>query len=189
MSQTTPVQKKPKSNFMLFCDDMRGELKTQNPQLKQTEIAKECAKLWHALAQDKKDVYTAKYNELKSKYVKPEPLESKPVVEKKVRPKNAYINFCSQTRASLVQKNKDLGPKDIMRLLGEEWNKLSISEKEKYKSDQQCCSSVTQSCSTKNVKPEVVVKQESKHTAEPIVEVPKEIKKRGPKKVKNEPTL
>lgn len=48
------------------------------------------------------------------------------------KPSGAYIHFCSDKRASIKEKNPDLGAADILKALGEKWRGLTDADKTKY---------------------------------------------------------
>lgn len=156
--------KKPKSNFLIFYDEHRSSIKAQHPEMKMTDITRECSKQWSALTDAQRQVYTDKYNKEKEIYAaKVQALadgslpaeqaggsasgketskksakgkkDEEAVKEKKPRApvSNGYINFCGAVRAGVKAENSSLGPKDIMKKIGEMWNKLSLEEKESYK--------------------------------------------------------
>lgn len=146
---TPQTIKKPKSNFLIFCDERRPDIKLKNPEMKVTEVVKECSRQWSLLTDAERDVYTQKYAKLKEEYlvlVHAEPVcdaaaetaaeepaaEEKPV-KKRSAVSNGYIKFCSAVRSTVKAENPDLGPKDIMRKIGEQWNALSLEEKEAHK--------------------------------------------------------
>ena len=158
--------KKPKSNFLLFCDDKRAELKVSHPELKSTEIVRECSRLWQELPADKKDDYTKKYQVLKDSLPKIEKVE-KP---KSNRPKSAYINFCTLDRARIKATCPDLGPKELMKKIAEEWNKLSVDEKAVFKAD-------------------VPVKKEDEPVVEPVASVPDAAAQKKPTRKRKETKL
>jgi len=64
-------QKRVPSGYILFCQDKREEVKTENPEMKATEITSELGRLWKELSQEEKDEYNQKSKdmnaELKSK--------------------------------------------------------------------------------------------------------------------------
>lgn len=62
------MPKKPLSSYMIFCSEKREEIKTQNPQLKFTEVAKELGMRWKALGDAEKRAYDAKSTEQKRIY-------------------------------------------------------------------------------------------------------------------------
>jgi hypothetical protein len=130
MSEALRV-KKPKSNFLLFCEDQRAELKVSRPELKSTEIVQECSRLWKELSEEKKDVYNKKYQALKDSLPKVE----KPEKPKSNRPKSAYINFCTLERARIRALHDGLGPKELMKKIAEEWALLSLEQKDKFKTE------------------------------------------------------
>jgi hypothetical protein len=161
--------KKPKSNFLIFCDEQRPIIKAKTPDMKVTDVIRECSKQWSALTKEQQDVYTQKYIKEKESYVEKmqslslqsgnntAPAEEKASKSKKATKKedskpgssqdakhpekkkssapvaNGYINFCGAVRATVKSENPELGPKDIMKKIGEMWNKLSLEEKEGYK--------------------------------------------------------
>lgn len=151
MSDTQKI-KKPKSNFLLFCEDKRLELKSTRPELKSTEIVQECSRSWKELSPENKEVYNKKYLELKSALPKVE----KPEKPKSNRPKSSYINFCTVERSRIKQGNEGLGPKDLMKRIAEEWAKLSLEDKDKYKSEE------LEKVKKEEEKPSVVVVEEKK---------------------------
>lgn len=182
------VVKKPKSNYLIFCEEQRSVIKQKNPQIKNTEIIQECGRLWKLLTSEQKDVYTQKYLVLKSasdseKEVVHQSLdkeckqEVQPEDKCKTKAKNPYITFCSTERKKIKEQFPGLNPKEVSKKLGEAWNLLSNEEKLKYKSESDCG----------EVKREVC---EVKCELKCPVEQPQEKKKaKKPRKVQNEPVL
>lgn len=121
--------KKPKSSYLIFCDEQRELIKVSNPELKSTQVIQECSKRWNALSEQQKEVYKQKYQALAAE------IPAKPKLEKpkSTKPKSAYINFCAAVRPNVKNNNPGLGPKDLMCKIAEEWSKLSESEKSTYK--------------------------------------------------------
>lgn len=60
--------KRPTSGYILFCKDRRASLKEEQPDLKATEIMKQLGAEWKELSPRKKEKYTAKAKEDKSRY-------------------------------------------------------------------------------------------------------------------------
>ena len=182
------VVKKPKSNYLIFCEEQRLAIKQKNPQIKNTEIIQECGRLWKLLTPEQKDVYTQKYLVLKSASDSEKELVSQAPVKEckqelqvedkcKTKAKNPYIIFCSSERKRVKEQFPDLGPKDVSKKLGEAWNLLSSEEKLKYKSESDFS----------EVKQEVCeIKCELKCPLEQPVEKKKAKK---PRKLQNEPVL
>jgi hypothetical protein len=183
------VVKKPKSNYLIFCEEQRLVIKQKNPQIKNTEIIQECGRLWKLLPPEQKDVYTQKYLVLKSACESEKEVVSQAPVKEckqevqsedkcKTKAKNPYITFCSSERKKIKEQFPGLGPKDVSKKLGEAWNLLSNEEKLKYNSEIKC---------TEVVKQEVC---EVKCELKCPVEQPQEKKKaKKPRKVQNEPIL
>lgn len=184
--------KKPKSNFLIFCDERRPDIKAKNPELKVTDVIRECSRQWSALSDAERNMYTQKYLKEKEVYLKQVQdaqeaagslsevvVETKPVKEKKPRAavSNGYIKFCSAVRESVKLQNPELGPKDIMKKIGENWNALSLEDKASYKSG-------TRVVEPKPVEP-VVVKEVVAEVAVPAA--PKKVRKS--RKVTQEPVL
>lgn len=131
MSSVNKV-KKPRSNFLIFCDEKRPIIRAKNSELKSTEVIQECAKLWKSLTDDEKSVYTKQYEVLKKAHYEAHPKETK-VKKKSTRPKSAYINFCCLSREAVKKENPEANPKDLMRKIAEKWTALSDDEKLAYK--------------------------------------------------------
>lgn len=155
----TTILKKPKSNFLIFCDEKRPIIKAKTPDMKVTDVTRECSKQWEALTKEQKDVYTKKYEKEKELYaaylleqqsssaaVTAPAIQEKVSKAKKASKKddvgekkssapvaNGYIKFCSTVRARVKTENPELGPKDIMKKIGEMWKILSQEEKDGYK--------------------------------------------------------
>lgn len=202
------VVKKPKSNYLIFCEEQRLAIKQKNPQIKNTEIIQECGRLWKLLTPEQKDVYTQKYLVLKSacdaeketassqclleecKKESKEVKSEKPSEQKaKPKAKNPYITFCASERKKIKDQFPGLDPKEVSKKLGEAWNLLSSDEKLKYKDEAECLK-VEQAvcplkCELKSPTKQSLEQpggQESGHCAE-------KKKARKPRKLQNEPVL
>ena len=46
---------------------------------------------------------------------------------------NSYFLFCKERRSALHAKNPNLSSREITKMLGEEWQNLSLPEREKYR--------------------------------------------------------
>lgn len=66
--------------------------------------------------------YTDKGVKLKCKKDKDQP----------TRPRSSYVLFGNDIREKLKEQNPDASNTDIMKLLAQEWNKLSVDEKKPY---------------------------------------------------------
>lgn len=177
-----PDAKKAKSNFLIFCEEKRVELKAKHPEMKSTQIVQECSKQWKELSESEKDVYTKKYQELKAAL----PVVAKPEKPKSDKPKSAYINFCTLSRGKVKAANPGLGPKDLMKKIAEEWTKLSVDEKAKYKTEAIAETKIPEAKSVQVI--EVKVVEEVKEEPQTEVKVV-EKKTRVRKAKKAEPAL
>ena len=61
--------KKNCSSYIFFCKDMRESVKSENPDLKGTEITKEIANLWKKLEEDDKGPFIEKAEADKQRYL------------------------------------------------------------------------------------------------------------------------
>ena len=60
--------KKPKSGYLLFCDDMRPTVKKDFPTLKPTQVLSKLGELWQACSEDEQAPYLEKAEKLKKTY-------------------------------------------------------------------------------------------------------------------------
>jgi high mobility group protein B4 len=145
--------KNAKSAYMFFCQEMRTEVKEENPNLSAKEITAKLGAMWKEI-KETDDV--EKYNELATadkdrykeemeNYVPSEPTEDsedegkekkKRAKKPKDAPKNAksaYMFYCQEMRASVKEENPDLAPKEITTKLGAMWKEVKeTDEVEKY---------------------------------------------------------
>lgn len=86
--------KKPLSAYMLFVKDHRKQLKASNPEMKSSEIVKQCGSDWKSLSQDEKAPFENAAQLAKDQYYSNHP---RPVKEPK-EPKSAYQFFMAEKR-------------------------------------------------------------------------------------------
>jgi len=60
--------KRPKTGFLIFCDEFRGQIKDTQPGLQMCDIMKELGKLWKSYSEEQKEVYNLQYREARSEY-------------------------------------------------------------------------------------------------------------------------
>ena len=60
--------KKPRTGFILFCDENRPILKKSQPDLKMGQVMKELGRLWSECSDEQKEVYNSKYRTSKEQY-------------------------------------------------------------------------------------------------------------------------
>ena len=56
--------KRAPSGYIIFCGDKREEVKTENPEMKATEITKELGRQWRELSQEEKDEYNQRSKDM-----------------------------------------------------------------------------------------------------------------------------
>lgn len=142
--------KRPGNAYILFGQDQREKLKTDDPNLSAKEIMTKIGELWHQVSDSDKAFYDEKSKQLlvqykkeleqykeanphwedymqgndkKKKKAKKDPNEPK-------RPSSAYILFGNARREEL--KAKELGAKQIMTEIGALWQKASDEEKQPF---------------------------------------------------------
>ena len=95
------------------------------------------------MEKSKKDRQKSKDKEKEKKEAKKERKSSKPKDKEKIkkekneeskvkRAKSAYLFFCGDKREQITKENPDKKAKDILKLLGDAWSKLSDADKKKY---------------------------------------------------------
>ena len=95
------------------------------------------------MEKSKKDRQKSKDKEKEKKEVKKERKSSKPKDKEKIkkekneeskvkRAKSAYIFFCEDKREQITRLHPDKETKDIFKLIGDSWSKLSDLDKRKY---------------------------------------------------------
>ena len=60
--------KKPKTSYMFFCDEYRGDVRTNNPELKMGGISKVLGEKWKNVTETEMVKYKKKAEEAKEKY-------------------------------------------------------------------------------------------------------------------------
>jgi len=80
--------KRAPSGYIIFCQDKRQEVKTENPEMKATEITKELGRQWRELSQEEKDEYNQRSKEMSAELkAQSEDEEEKPKKQKKGKKK------------------------------------------------------------------------------------------------------
>lgn len=153
--------KRGKSSYLFFCDDERAKIKEEGVITETKEVTRELGARWKALnaSNKKKDMdlvasYVKKAGEAKEKYEEEmksyEPPSDEELVktsgkkQKKVkdpnepkRPKNAFLFFCDEFRAS-TKAEMDAAGEDakgaaVTSRLGEKWRVMAESDDKKTK--------------------------------------------------------
>jgi hypothetical protein len=128
--------------YQFFCDDHRSQLKEDNEDLSFGEINKKLGEMWAAQSEKERNPYDKKAKADKLRYqtefksaedkaiasgeYKPNPLRG---VKK---PRTSYLCFSTDPaiRKKYGKKTSDI--KELMRILGKEWKKMSDKEKQPY---------------------------------------------------------
>lgn len=68
-SKDPSKKKKPRGPYIIYCAEIRNEIKVSNPDLTMTQISKELGKRWNALSEAEKHKYQTMANEEKQRYL------------------------------------------------------------------------------------------------------------------------
>ena len=75
--------KRAPSGYIIFCQDKREEIKSENPEMKATEITKELGRQWKELSQEEKDEYNQRSKDMNAELkAQSEDEEEKPKKQK-----------------------------------------------------------------------------------------------------------
>jgi high mobility group protein B3 len=138
--------KRPKTSYFLFCDDRRKIVQKANPEMKNTEIASELGRQWHALSDREKDKYVKLAEKEKKRYTEemkryqPSTPVSEPTKKTRARskkegpkrPMTSYLHFCQAVRETVKTENPDMKNTEITAELGRRWHLLSETERKPY---------------------------------------------------------
>jgi len=146
--------KKPKSSYMFFCQEERIRIVKTKPNVKQTEIMRECGKKWNELSSLDKKTYENMYQNDKERYIKElEDYNNGVLLEKNNSSSSSvvsrdeevkvnvisnnesleYNNYCKENRSIIKGKEVKMSNAMINKKLKDMWNSLSDTEKGKYK--------------------------------------------------------
>ena len=89
--------KKPANAYLIYCAENRENIKTQNPDLKPTEIVKKISENWNLLNEKLKDKYKKLAEDAKNKYIE-QLKEYIPVIEEE--------NDCNEKKQKKCTKSK-----------------------------------------------------------------------------------
>ena len=60
--------KRPKSSYLFFCDEMRAQVKSDNPEFKAVDVTKELGRQWKELGEEEKKPFEKKAKKAKKNY-------------------------------------------------------------------------------------------------------------------------
>ncbi|KAI9209548.1 high mobility group box domain-containing protein [Polychytrium aggregatum] len=150
---------RPMTSYLMFCEDIRDQVREQNPSFGPHDVAKTIGQLWKTMADEERMPYTTRYEAAKAKYdaaieeyhqnqapkslqpiepVKPGPPEAKakrrynrnPNIPP--RPLTSFIIFSNEVRERLRHERPNLKPHEIVKTIGVLWRGLSDQERQPY---------------------------------------------------------
>ena len=147
--------KRPLTAYFIFTNDIRPELKEENPDWKVGDIAKEAGRRWKEMDDEDKTEYNEKAAELKKEYQvklaeyeankgsddEDEEEDEGPKKRKRKakkdpnapkRPLSAYFIFTNDIRAELKEENPDWKIGDIAKECGRRWGEMDDEDKTEY---------------------------------------------------------
>jgi len=137
--------KRPMSSYMLFANDIRAKLKSENPDAPITEIAKLTGAAWKECDEATKKKFEKKHKAAMAKYneeIADLPAEAKKAGSKRKkdpnapkRPMSGYMLFCNANRKSVQKKNPSLKMTELSGVLGKMWKSASASEKKSFQAE------------------------------------------------------
>ena len=137
-----------KNSYIFFCNEVRSDVKEENPEMKATEITKKMGEMWKELSDKKKVKYQkmadkdkTRYAEEMSSYEPKEGFKNPKEKSKKAkkaestvpkRGRSAYIFFCVEKREEVKKKNPKISNTEILSEMGKMWKSLSEKKKKPY---------------------------------------------------------
>ena len=128
--------KKPLSAYFLFSQEERLKVKSENPDMSITEVAKELGKRWATIDPAIKQSYEAKYQESRKLYdaemsnYKPGKKKKDPNAPK--QPLSAYFIFSTEERLKVKEGNPSFSICDVAKELGRRWAEMDPAVKQQY---------------------------------------------------------
>jgi len=137
--------KQPLSGYMRFVQDIRDDLKKENPGASITDIARLAGEKWRECSEADKEKYQKAYKKDKAKYdiamqsyVPPKGSDAGKK-RKKVKdpnapkkPLTAYFAWMSENRERIKSENEGASIGEVAKIAGEEWRELDAGSKSKY---------------------------------------------------------
>ena len=143
-----PARPKKHTAYILFCNENRESVKKANAGIDSKDILRKLGQKWQALSAKDKEKYKKKEVEDKKRfdkemesYVEPDEYKSDNDGKKKKkdrdptkpkRPISAFFIFMKENRELFKEKNPNKKGKEISKVAGEEWKKVSPKEKKEY---------------------------------------------------------
>ncbi|CDW82148.1 UNKNOWN [Stylonychia lemnae] len=144
MTEDYTPPNRTKSAYQIFTEHKREEILEDNPNISLNDLTREIAKSWAKLDNDQKARFVEESAKDKERYLNeirnlPVPLyrNKRPRRRRDSRkPKKVltpYMFFVKENRPKIMRENASMSFLEVMREVGERWNKLSEIEKEPFK--------------------------------------------------------
>ena len=143
--------KRPRSAYILYCQENRSAVKTANPDFKPSELMSKLGEMWKNLSKEDKQEFVEqaesdkeRYNKERSNYKGPvggddDDDDSPKKKTKKVpkdpsqkKAKSGYLVFGDEQRPVIKKQNPDFKAKDIIAEIGRRWKALTESERMQF---------------------------------------------------------
>lgn len=135
------------SAYVLFCREVRDDIRREHPEMSTTEITAELGRVWKEdIEEEEKDEYKRMAEEDKERYEEeyaafiakhPEEAVIKKGKKAPHAPKgarSAYILFCQDERENVVYQSEGLSAKEVLTELGRRWREeVDAETKQEYK--------------------------------------------------------
>lgn len=165
--------KRGKSSYLIFCNELREQVRKEHPELNAKEITSELGKRWNTL-KEKNPSKVAEYEKValsdreryhteKKSYTSAGVDGQEPSKAKTPRAKSGYIVFCAAERLVIKGENPGLSAKDITSELAKRWNYLKANNPDKIKKFEQLAAQTN-----KPAAPVVVEVQQVEETKEAV---------------------
>ena len=146
-NNVSPKPTKPQSAFHLFCDKKTAGLKSKYPSISDEDLKVKLTKRWTKLSEEKCSQYISEAHALEEEYQKK--LEQWLLLQQKIpskkksansdgqnsglkKPLTSFILFCKDNRSDMHKQYPGTSPRDITKLLSENWRALSDEERKTY---------------------------------------------------------
>ena len=139
--------KRPRSAYILYCQEHRKSVKESNPEFKPSELMSKLGEMWKGLSAgekqefvDQAEVDKERYNKERSSYKGPiggsDDGDSKPKKAAKdpsqKKAKSGYLVFGDDQRPIIKSDHPDFKAKDIIAEIGRRWKAMPESDRTKY---------------------------------------------------------
>lgn len=120
--------KKPKTGYLLYCEEKRPRLAEKYSTLSATEVMKKVAKKWQKLSDEKKEKYKEMFRENRQQYERD---LTQYFVEKnpeETPPRSAFDLWSLKKAAEIKKSRPDISEKKLQKKLKKYWERLEEKE-------------------------------------------------------------